>query len=398
MNYTFLLVVAVALLVRATALSAGIEIRLQAPSNRSGFEIAVEGIPTEDIKFFASLPSQKLNEFFKLTFQENAGIAELPPVMGSMILNRDCLVFQPRFPLIADKSYLVEFVSPSTKIPTRQSVRVPPQPHREPTQVLAIYPTSSVLPRNVLKFYLHFSAPMQQGNVYQYLTLAKSDGTKLESPFLEVAEELWDPTGTRLTLLLDPGRVKQGLVPREEDGPVFEEGESYRFAIHSLWPDAHGQILATNTVKTFSIGHDDFDQPDPGNWKVSPPELLSAVQKGRGITSSETSSKAILRIDVPESLDHALFQRCITIINEQNKRVEGDIEIVNDEKAWLFKPKLDWEAGDYAIEIDDVIEDLAGNSIVRPFEVHTSDRSPRSKTVPITKLYFKISHRSSSAD
>ncbi len=34
---------------------------------------------------------------------------------------------------------------------------------------------------------------MQQGNVYQYLTLTKSDGTKLESPFLEIAEELWDP-------------------------------------------------------------------------------------------------------------------------------------------------------------------------------------------------------------
>ncbi len=88
---------------------------------------------------------------------------ELPPILGTMILDREGLIFQPRFPLIADKSYLVEFVSPSTKIATRQSVRVPPPPPREPTQVLAIYPTSSVLPRNVLKFYLHFLRQCSRG-------------------------------------------------------------------------------------------------------------------------------------------------------------------------------------------------------------------------------------------
>ncbi len=56
------------------------------------------------------------------------------------------------------------------------------------------------------------------------MTLLNEKGRKLDVPFLEVGEELWDPTGTRLTLLLDPGRIKRGLKPREDLGPILEAG------------------------------------------------------------------------------------------------------------------------------------------------------------------------------
>jgi hypothetical protein len=393
MNYFVSFVIAVALLFRAAALRAEAMIRLQASTNASGFDVRVEGIEAEDVKILASLPIHRLGEFFTLTVQQISDKTGLPPVLGATLLKEDCLIFEPQFPLMADKSYIVEFVSPSTKLVTRRSVSVPHRPAGEPPRLLAIYPKSSQLPRNVLKFYLHFSAPMQQGNVYQYLTLSKSDGTKLESPFLEIAEELWDPTGTRLTLLFDPGRVKQGLIPRKEDGPIFESGKTYHFTIHSNWPDAMGKKLESDSVKLISIGDDDFGQPDPSNWKVHPPMPPTTTQETLDAPILETSSKASLRIDVPEPLDQALFQRCIVVLNDQKMRVEGDVEIVNEEKTWLFRPKLAWQPGNYVIVIDEVIEDLAGNSIGRPFEVDMSNGSGQTTSVPLTKLKFAIPKR-----
>ncbi len=117
----------------------------------------------------------------------------------------------------------------------------------------AIYPSADRLPQNLLRIYIQFNEPMAQGDAYRHIALTRSDGRKLEYPFLELAEELWDPSGRRLTLLLDPARVKQGLVPREEDGPVLEVGHSYHLSIRSGWPDAHGEPMKASMVKTFKV-------------------------------------------------------------------------------------------------------------------------------------------------
>ena len=39
------------------------------------------------------------------------------------------------------------------------------------------------------------------------------------------------------------------------------------------------------------------------------------------------------------------------------------------EKVWQFTPTAAWEAGPYQLVADTRLEDLAGNSIARPFEV-----------------------------
>ena len=38
------------------------------------------------------------------------------------------------------------------------------------------------------------------------------DFEAIELPFLEIDEELWDPAMMRLTLFIDPGRIKRGAV------------------------------------------------------------------------------------------------------------------------------------------------------------------------------------------
>mgnify|MGYP003346898067 CR=1 FL=1 len=89
--------------------------------------------------------------------------------------------------------------------------KVPPvPPERATTLVTQIYPSADVLPENTLKFYVHFSAPMSRGHSYDHIRLLDEANRPVELAFLELAEELWSPDMLRLTLLMDPGRIKRG--------------------------------------------------------------------------------------------------------------------------------------------------------------------------------------------
>ena len=43
--------------------------------------------------------------------------------------------------------------------------------------------------------------------------------------WIGINQELWDPGMQRLTLLLDPGRIKRGVGPNLEAGLALERGE-----------------------------------------------------------------------------------------------------------------------------------------------------------------------------
>ena len=97
---------------------------------------------------------------------------------------------------------------------------LPEQPAPSTTNVTEVYPSATTLPENLLRFYIHFSAPMAQGQAYQHITLLNDAGKPIESPFHDLKEELWDREGKRFTLYIDPGRIKRGLKPREEARPL----------------------------------------------------------------------------------------------------------------------------------------------------------------------------------
>ena len=67
---------------------------------------------------------------------------------------------------------------------------------------------------------------MQRGHVYDHIHLLGEAGKPVELPFLELDEELWDPEMTRLTIFIDPGRIKRGVRPLEEIGPALEAGKN----------------------------------------------------------------------------------------------------------------------------------------------------------------------------
>ena len=126
---------------------------------------------------------------------------------------------------------------------TRAVFEVPQVKLPPPADLADIYPSADRLPENLLRIYLQFTGPMRRGDVYEYVRLLGPDGKAVETPFVTFGEELWNADGTRLTLLLDPGRQKHDLLPRQQAGPVLEAGKEYTLVINGDWPDAYGRPL-----------------------------------------------------------------------------------------------------------------------------------------------------------
>ncbi len=273
--------------------------------------------------------------------------------------------FTPRFPLRPGVRYRVTFDpaalpgSKSTSSGTITAVFSLPREDARASSVVRVDPAVDRLPENLLKFYITFRAPMSRGMAYEHLQLLDATGRPVDDPFLELGEELWDPSQTRFTLLLDPGRIKRGLKPREDDGPILEVGKSYTLVIDQGWLDARGRPLPTRHEKRFQVGPPDDDPPVVDSWTISEPRI---ARTGR-------PKRAELRVRSPEPLDRALFGRCLTVLDAAGGAVPGHSVVSEDATRWTFQPNEGWRPGRYRIVVDARLEDLAGNSIGRPFEV-----------------------------
>ncbi|HEV2949992.1 MAG TPA: hypothetical protein VGX70_21625, partial [Gemmataceae bacterium] len=339
---------------------------------------------------------------------------QLPPVLGSYRVENQSLLFEPRFPLVAGVPYRATFdparlhsSQPSAK-PIVATFLIPKPQSNPTTKVEYVYPSAEVLPENQLKFYIHFSAPMSKGEAYQHVHLMRDEAgeakdiancklqianlqfafcnlqflphlwplaphpsTEVALPFLRLDEELWDQKQTRFTLLFDPGRIKRGLKPREEVGPALEEGKSYTLVIDSDWTDAEGNPLKESFRKSFRAGPPDDNPIDPKSWKIKLPSA---------------SSRDPLVVIFPKPLDHAMLERVVGVTDAAGHPLDGTISVTEKETHWSLTPKQPWQAGHYHLTADTTLEDLAGNSIGRPFEVdvfHPIQRQVKSETVKV---------------
>src|SRR5262249_43958630 len=155
-------------------------------------------------------------------------------------------------------------------------------------------------------------------------------GKPVDAPFLELHEELWSNDGTRFTLLFDPGRIKRGLKPREEVGPVLEAGKAYELVIGRDWSDAMGRPLKNEFRKSFRSGNPDEISPDPKNWSVRAP-------------SAGTLDPVEVRF--PEPLDRALLDRLITVQDDAGLTLPGHVSIDGAETIWRWTPPGRWRPG-----------------------------------------------------
>ena len=222
------------------------------------------------------------------------------------------------------------------------------------TVVKRVYPSADALPENLLKFYLHFSAPMTLGRSYRHIHLFREDGSEVQAPFLQLDEELWDPAGQRMTVLIDPGRIKSGLLPRDEIGPSLREGDRFRLVVDAGWKDSDGVPLAAAFEKRFRVKEPDTKQPRMAAWTLSLPSV---------------GSREPLTVSFEEPLDHALLSRLLWVANSDGIEVDGRGTIDRDETRWQWIPVEPWQKGHYSLNVENTLEDLAGNSLGRLFEV-----------------------------
>ena len=362
------------------------KITLVTATSAQPLHITASGLSSEHLAKLAKLESddERWSQALALYVAEDAGIAArdagLPAMLGSYTVTGSSLRFTPRYPLRPGTKYRA-VLHPAGNAGTNAAVvesliDVAAIIPAKVTSVAAVYPSADTLPENLLKFYLHFTAPMSRGEAYEHLRLLKENGEPVDLPFLEIGEELWSHDGRRLLLLFDPGRVKRGVKPREDIGPALVAGQKFTLAITKGWRDAAGQPLAADFQKQFTVTEPIQTAIDASAWQIIPPAA---------------SSRNSLIVKFDRALDQALLEHTLTVMNKNSDSLSGRVTISHHERQWEFAPAGAWTAGDYRLLVDTTLEDLAGNRIGLPFEVdqlRPIERRVRTETI---EFPFRIS-------
>jgi hypothetical protein len=284
------------------------------------------------------------------------------PVVGDYIIEAEAIRFRPRFPFTPGMTYGGAFDGPlfdglsgqaGAGTPVHRTTFTMPVPEIVATTVVeAVYPSGDGVPENLLRLYIHFSAPIGLQAIHEHIHLYEEDGAEVSLPFVEIEEGLWDPERRRLTLFFHPGRIKRGVALNAEQGLPLREGGSYRLVIDERLQDADGLPLASQYEKVLHAGRADRISPDHRDWRVHTPA-----------TRHEP-----LVVDFPEPLDRALLLRWVIVEDTEGNAIEGEVTLSRGETRWTFAPAEEWAPGDYLIYVNPALEDLAGNTFLHLFD------------------------------
>ena len=191
------------------------------------------------------------------------------PIAGTYTRLGDSISFKPNFNFAAGETYHAVFAHQAfNKLELSFTID---KEKFTPTFIEAVHPQAEILPENMLRMYISFSAPMMPGEAYNHITLLTENGTPVEKAFLIIDQELWDAERKRFTLLFDPGRVKRGIKSNLDLGTPLHAGKKYTLVIDSAWRDAHGNFLTSSHKKTFTVTQSERTKLSIDNWKIATP-------------------------------------------------------------------------------------------------------------------------------
>ena len=241
--------------------------------------------------------------------------------------------------------------------------------------VSEIYPTSDSLPENILRFYVYFDAPMRKEAALPQITLEDEDGARIDGALLANHYDLWSPDGTRLTLLLDPGRVKTGLEASEQLGSAIERGRRYKLIIGAGLQTARGCKLGVPHLKSFMATAPDVSAPDPERWEIAPPPW---------------GSRDALKVRLDGFHDHISLAYRIRVQTNSGDTLPGRIDVAAGETEWRFTPQAPWRTGDFLLKVDPLLEDVAGNRLTGLFDSPSGENRRRQDSAASINLSFSI--------
>lgn len=298
----------------------------------------------------------------------------LPPVLGVYAVTDDAIRFSPSYGFDPGREYRVTF--DAARAPPRVSgldragkwssidavVAAPGEDAPSSTTVVQVFPTADALPENLLRMYVQFSGPMRRTDGADHVRLLDASGQAVDDVFLPLNLALWNQDRTRYTLLLDPGRVKQGIRPNREMGRAIAAGKSYSLAIDQGWLDASGAPLVESYTRTFRVVSPWDQAIDPTSWQLVAPEA---------------GTRHPLVVTFPEPLDHALLHRALIVTTDRGLVVGGDVDVQAAETRWVFTPHDAWRSRGHRLTPMPTLEDPAGNRVGRAFDVPSTAGADR---------------------
>jgi hypothetical protein len=345
--------------------------------------VEVTGVSRRDLSALAkaNLTDDEWAALLRVTVKGAAPAGENPlPVAGRYAIAAS-VRFLPLFPLDPGREYDVVF-DPARlsrpgvpRLPAVQGVVALPAIVQIPSTVVAdVYPAGDVIPENLLRMYVQFSGPMGQQGGLGHVLLLDARGREMPDALLPLDTELWNGDRTRFTLLFDPGRVKNDILPNRQMGRPLRAGDRITLVVKKGWLDARGVPLAAEFRREYRVDAADERALDTAAWRVAPPPA---------------GARDPLTVTFPEPLDHGLLQRALGV-TRGGAPVPGDLRIEEGSTRWLFVPRDAWQAGDYTLVVLPILEDVAGNRIGRRFEVMSpGEAAPEEGKEPIV-LPFRI--------
>ncbi len=271
------------------------------------------------------------------------------PLLGRWEHAAGRAVFLPALPLPAGQGFALEWQG-ADGATRRHEFRTAAAAGAVPS--VELLPAGVPLPANALKFYLQFSEPMERGVFLDRLRLLESDGREVVGPFRET--ELWSPDGRRLTVWFHPGRQKTGVNLNLDEGPVLRAGRRCRLVVAGAWRSAAGVALGSDRFFEWEVGPADHGLPALATFHLEAP-----AGQGR--------DPLIVKSDEP--LDPGVLAGALQV-RRNGLLVPGSAVAAPDGRSWRFVPDAVWQSGEHELQADPQLEDLAGNSLVKPFEVN----------------------------
>jgi hypothetical protein len=343
--------------------------------------VSVAGLSSAELRSLAAAGFDRAQWEKVLAVRVEGAGADAPAMTGRYTAAGEALTFTPAFPLDAGRRY-VATLDPRALIPARAEavittvVALPASTHGSTTIVTRVWPSADLLPENLLRMYLEFSAPMAREHGRDFLTLVDERGAEVKDAFLALDVDFWSPDGRRYTVFLDPGRVKRGILPNDQFGRALAPGHRYTLVVNPKWRDGNGQPLAAAFSHTFGVGPADMAPLTTSTWKVTPPAA---------------NTRDPLTATFPKPLDHGLLHRALGVaLRNSITPLDGLIEIGAGETTWRFIPTTPWKVGDYDLVVLSILEDPMGNKLGRPFDVDRFTEIDKTPAPERTTIGFTI--------
>ena len=204
---------------------------------------------------------------------------------------------------------------------------------------------------------------MQEMDILKHIKLTTEEGKNITGVFFDNQYELWNKDRTEVTLIVDPGRVKLGLLANNKMGRAFDENQKYSLHIDSLLLDFNDQKLSKSFTKTFITINEDRTPPNLELWQILLPKA---------------NTKEVIAINFKDKIDH-ISARSLLKIYLNDKPIVGKILVKNEEQEWSFIPDKKWKKGDYKIITNSILEDIAAISINQIFDHKPEDFKQKKK-------------------